>query len=143
MRFSYKLYGSRVLSQDLSCWLYSRLIKIYCDNNSMVRFSYSMKNTNICRYIVVKYLVLHERIKDIVYIRYINAELLIIDPLTKVLILGILRDHVDHMGHSSFYDWCGLDTVYIIIILDFIIKFNLFYFILISYLLYDIKKTKE
>ena len=81
----------------------SRSIKIHHNNSFIVRFSYSTKSTSNSKYIGVRYLALHERIKDMVSMEHINKELIIIDPLIKGLIPRILMDYMDHMGYSSFY----------------------------------------
>ena len=54
------------------------------------------------KYIDIKYLAIWERVKEKkVVIEHVNTELMIVDPLTKGMLVRNFREHVTNMGLES------------------------------------------
>ena len=80
----------------------SKPLRIYCDNSATVFFTKNNKSGSRSKHIDIKYLALKERVAaNEVTIQHISTELMIVDPLTKVVSPKLFRDHVEHMGLGS------------------------------------------
>ncbi|XP_050147280.1 secreted RxLR effector protein 161-like [Malus sylvestris] len=76
-------------------------LKVYCDNKAAVFFS---KNKR-CRLIDIKYLQVKDEVKSgMVEIEHIGTTLMIADPLTKALPVGVFKRHVFNMGVQEPFD---------------------------------------
>ena len=77
----------------------SKLLKIYCDNTSSVRFSNNDKSSSAAKHFQIKYLAVKEKVRDgLVSIEQISTKLMITDPMTKALPAEAHNDHVKEMG---------------------------------------------
>ena len=76
-----------------------RPLKIYCDNSAAVSFSHNTGSSSHSKHIDIKYLFVREKIAlSCVSVEYILTELMLADPLTKVLAPKVFKEHVTHMG---------------------------------------------
>jgi len=71
----------------------ARPLKIYCDNSIAAFFSKVVKHMEL-KYVIVK----EEVQKQIVSIKYISTNLMIVDHLTKGLLLKTFIEHVKSMN---------------------------------------------
>jgi hypothetical protein len=78
------------------------LLKIYCDNNSVVSYSNNNRSSNKSNHIGIKFLYVKERVQNgLISIEYIGTYFMIADPLTKGLIFKVFHGHVARMGIVS------------------------------------------
>ena len=74
-------------------------LRIYCDNNAVVRFTKNNKTTGGLKHIDTKYLVVREKVQnEVVSIKHIKNTLLLADPLTKGFLPKLFMDYVACMG---------------------------------------------
>ena len=74
-------------------------LRIYCDNNAVVRFTKNNKTTGGLKHIDIKYLVVREKVQnEVVSIKHIKNTLLLADPLTKGFLPKLFMDYVACMG---------------------------------------------
>ncbi|KAM2628345.1 hypothetical protein TB2_001696 [Malus domestica] len=82
-----------------------RPLRIYCDNKASVLFSKNNKRSLACRLMDIKYLKVRDEVrKGTVDIQHINTELMIADPMTKALSVGVFKRHVYNMGVRETFD---------------------------------------
>ena len=63
-----------------------------------ILFSKNNKSGSQNKHIDIKYLIIKEKVKEHeVLIEHINTELMVVDPITKVLSIKQYRDHVDNI----------------------------------------------
>lgn len=80
----------------------SKPLKIFCDNSAAVFMAKNNKSGSRSKHIDIKYLSIRESVKDkIVVINHISTDLMIVDPLTKVMPPIKFKDHVENMGLES------------------------------------------
>lgn len=81
-----------------------RPLTIYCDNKSAIFFSKNNKKSDATQLMDVKYLSIKKHVKKgEVHVEHIDKKLMLADPLTKPLVVGVFKDHVANMGvHDGF-----------------------------------------
>jgi hypothetical protein len=78
----------------------ARPIKIFCDKRAAIFFSKNNKSGSKSKHIYIKYLQVRKNIKrNEVFIEYISTELMIVDPMTKGLLVKLFKSRV----LSSFF----------------------------------------
>ena len=76
----------------------SRPLRIFCDKSSTMFLAKNNKSESLSKHINIKYLAIKEHIKEKkVVIEHINTKLMIVDPLTKDMLLMKFKDYVDKM----------------------------------------------
>lgn len=82
----------------------SRPLNIFCDNKAAVFFSKNNEKSEASHLMDVKYLSVKDHVKKgEISVEHIDAKLMLADPLTKPLQVGVFKDHVSNMGlHESF-----------------------------------------
>ena len=76
-----------------------RPLKLYCDNEPAVFYSYNNKSSGAAKHINIKFYVVKEKIQDhTIKIEHIRTEKMLADPLTKGLPPNVFREHVAGMG---------------------------------------------
>jgi len=79
-----------------------RLLKIHCDNSTVIFLAKNNKSGNRSKHIDIKYLVIREHVKaNEIIIENISTELMIADPLTKGMQSKLFKDHVKSMRLDS------------------------------------------
>jgi hypothetical protein len=74
-------------------------LKIYCDNESAVQYSYNNKKSDAFKHINIKYYVVKEKIQDhIITLEHISIKQMLADPFTKGLPPNAFKEHVVGMG---------------------------------------------
>jgi hypothetical protein len=74
-------------------------LKIYCDNEPAVQYSYNNKKSNASKHINIKYYVVEEKIQDhTISLEHISIKQMLVDPFTKGLPPNIFKEHVASMG---------------------------------------------
>ncbi|WVZ54112.1 hypothetical protein U9M48_004967 [Paspalum notatum var. saurae] len=74
-------------------------LKLYCDNESAIFYSYNNKSSNTAKYIDIKYYVVKRKIQDqTIMLEHIESERMLADPLTKRLPPKKFIEHVAGMG---------------------------------------------
>jgi hypothetical protein len=74
-------------------------LKIYCDNEPVVQYSYNNKKSNASKHINIKYYVVKEKIQDhTISLEHISTKQMLADPFTKGLPPNVLKEHVAGMG---------------------------------------------
>ena len=79
-----------------------RPLKLFCDNDSAVKFSNNNKSLRKSKFVALKFMVVKERVhsKKLSFTR-IGTNSVIADPLTKALPPKRFLEHVAHMGVVS------------------------------------------
>ena len=73
-------------------------IMMYYDNIAAVSFSNNLKGTPGARYIDVKYFVAKEKVEEgLIIVVHTSTYNMVVDPLTKALLVGIFEEHVSHI----------------------------------------------
>ena len=76
-----------------------RPLKIYCDNEPAVFYSYNNKSSAAAKHIELKYYVVKEKVQDqTIEIVHKSTKEMIADPFTKGLSPEVFRKHVAGMG---------------------------------------------
>jgi hypothetical protein len=76
-----------------------RPLRIYCDNEPAVFFSYNNKSSGDAKYIDIKCYMVNKKIHDqTIEVEHIRTQQMLADPLTKGLPLSVFRQHVTDMG---------------------------------------------
>ncbi|XP_068657104.1 secreted RxLR effector protein 161-like [Aristolochia californica] len=76
-----------------------RLLKIYCDNNSVVLYSNNNRSSTKSKFIDIKFLIVKERVQNKqISIEHIGIDSMLADPLTKGLPPKVFHEHTAHMG---------------------------------------------
>jgi hypothetical protein len=74
-------------------------LKIYCDNESAVQYSYNNKKSDIFKHINIKYYVVKEKIQDhTICLEHISIKQMLADPITKGLSPNVFKKHVADMS---------------------------------------------
>lgn len=74
-------------------------LTMYCDNNSAVFFAKNNKRTSASRLMDVKFLKAREKVKQgTIDVQHISTSLMVADPLTKALDVGIFKLQISRMG---------------------------------------------
>ncbi|XP_068309679.1 secreted RxLR effector protein 161-like [Pyrus communis] len=82
-----------------------RPLKLYCDNKAAVFFSKNNKRSYASRLMDIKYLKVRDEVKkETVKIEYIHTSLMVADPMTKALPVGVFKKHVYNMGVRELFD---------------------------------------
>ena len=82
-----------------------RLLKLYCDNQSVVMFANNNRSLTKSKHIDIKYLVFKERVQNgQLSIEHIGTNSMVADPLTKGVPVSIFREHISYMGLTSYGD---------------------------------------
>lgn len=82
-------------------------LKMYCDNNSTVFFAKNNKRTSASRLMDVKFSKVREKVKQgAIDVQHISTSLMVANPLTKVLLVGVYKMQISRMGLlESFDQW--------------------------------------
>ncbi|KAM1011590.1 hypothetical protein ACFX13_047685 [Malus domestica] len=82
-------------------------LKMYCDNKSAVFFAKNNKRTSASRLMDVKFLKVREKVKQgAINVQHISTSLMVTDPLTKVLPVGVYKMQISRLGLlESFDQW--------------------------------------
>jgi hypothetical protein len=76
-----------------------RPLRIYCDNESVVFFSYNNKSSGAAKYIDIKCYIVKEKIQDqTIEVEHIRTQHMLADPLIKGLPPSVFRHHVADMS---------------------------------------------
>ncbi|RDX89198.1 hypothetical protein CR513_29106, partial [Mucuna pruriens] len=79
-----------------------RLLKIYCDNNSIIIYSNNNKSSTKSKFIDIKFF---ERVQNKqIFIKHIGTSFMLADPLTKGLIPKVFHEHTAHMSNKVDVD---------------------------------------
>jgi hypothetical protein len=74
-------------------------LKIYCDNEPVVQYSYNNKKSDASKHINIKYYVVKEKIQDhIISLEHISTKQMLANPFTKGLLPNVFKEHVATMG---------------------------------------------
>jgi hypothetical protein len=74
-------------------------LKIYCDNEPAVQYSYNNKKSDASKHINIKYYVVKEKIQDhTISLEHISTKQMLADPFTKGLPPNVFKEHVAGMG---------------------------------------------
>jgi methyl coenzyme M reductase gamma subunit len=80
-------------------------LKIYYDNNSTVSYSNNNRSSSKSKHIGIKFLAIKERVQNgLISIEHIETDFMIVDPLTKGLILKVFHGHVVRVDIVSAED---------------------------------------
>ena len=76
-----------------------RPLKLYCDNEPAVFYSYNNKSSEAAKHIDIKYYVVKDRVQDhTIDLEHISTKQMLADPLTKGLPPNVFSEHVAGMG---------------------------------------------
>ncbi|KAM0964081.1 hypothetical protein ACFX2I_022958 [Malus domestica] len=82
-----------------------RPLKLYYDNKAAAFFSKNNKRSYGSRLMDIKFLKVRDEVKKgTTDIEYINTSLMVADPMTKALPVGVFKRHVFNMGVREFFD---------------------------------------
>jgi hypothetical protein len=74
-------------------------LKIYCDNETAVQYSYNNKKSDACKHINIKYYVVKEKIQyHTINLEHISTKQMLADPFIKGLPPNVFKEHVAGMG---------------------------------------------
>jgi hypothetical protein len=74
-------------------------LKIYCDNEPSVQYSYNNKKSDASKHINIKYYIVKEKIQDhTISLEHISTKQMLVDPFTKGLPPNVFKEHVAGMG---------------------------------------------
>jgi hypothetical protein len=74
-------------------------LKIYCDNEPPVQYSYNNKKSDVSKYINIKYYIVKEKIQDrTISLEHISTKQMLADPFTKGLPPNVFKEHIAGMG---------------------------------------------
>jgi hypothetical protein len=74
-------------------------LKIYCDNELAVEYSYNNKKSDAAKYMNIKYYVVKEKIQDhTIIFEHISTKRMFADPFIKGLPPNMFKKHVADMG---------------------------------------------
>ena len=86
----------------------TRSLTIYCDNITAISFSYNNKSSAHTKHFDVKYWFVREKIcEHQTHIEHIFTNRMLVDPLTKGLVIETFRKHVKNMGFVESFDVVG------------------------------------
>jgi hypothetical protein len=76
-----------------------KLLKIYCDNELAVQYSYNNKKNDAVKHINIKYYIVKEKIQDhTISLEHISTKRMLADTFTKGLPSNVFKEHVASMG---------------------------------------------
>ena len=79
-----------------------RPLRLYCDNSAAVFLAKNDKSESRSKHIDIKYLAIRERVKEHkVVVKRISTELMVVNPLTKGMLIKNFKNHVTNMGLGS------------------------------------------
>jgi hypothetical protein len=74
-------------------------LKIYCDNEPAIQYSYNNKKSDTSKHININYYVVKEKIQDpTISLEHISTNQILVDPFTKGLPPNVFKEHVPGMG---------------------------------------------
>jgi hypothetical protein len=74
-------------------------LKIYCDNEPAVQYSYNNKKSDASKHINIKYYIVKEKIQDHAFsLEHISTKQMLADPFTKGLPPNMFKEHVAGLG---------------------------------------------
>jgi hypothetical protein len=74
-------------------------LKIYCDNESAVQYSYNNKKSDVSKHINIKYYVVKDKIQGhTICLEHISTKQMLADPFIKGLPPNVFKEHVADMG---------------------------------------------
>jgi hypothetical protein len=74
-------------------------LKIYCDNELAVQYSYNNKKSDVAKHINIKYYVVKEKIQDHTFsLEHISTKRMFMNTFTKGLPPNVFKEHVVGMG---------------------------------------------
>jgi hypothetical protein len=74
-------------------------LKIYCNNEPAVQYSYNYKKSDVVKHINIKYYIVKEKIQNhIISLKHISIKRMLADPFTKALPPNVFKEHVADMG---------------------------------------------
>jgi hypothetical protein len=74
-------------------------LKIYCDNEPTVQYSYNNKKSDVFKLINIKYYVVKNKIQDhTISLEHISTKQMLADPFIKGLPPNVFKEHVADMG---------------------------------------------
>jgi hypothetical protein len=74
-------------------------LKIYCDNEPAIQYSYNNKKSDASKHINIKYYVVKEKIQDhTISLEHISTKQILADPFIKGLPPNVFKEHVAGMG---------------------------------------------
>jgi len=74
-------------------------LKLYCDNEPAISYSYNNRSSGAAKHIDIKYYVVKEKVQDqTIEIEHIESEQMLADLLTKGLPSKVFREHLAGMG---------------------------------------------
>jgi hypothetical protein len=74
-------------------------LKIYCDNELAVQYSYNNKKSDAAKHINIKYYVVKEKIQDhTISLEHISIKRMLADLFTKGLPPNVFKEHIVDMG---------------------------------------------
>ncbi|KAM1237880.1 hypothetical protein ACFX2J_038628 [Malus domestica] len=82
-----------------------RPLKLFCDNKAAVFFSKNNKRSLANRLMDMKYLKVRDEVKKgSIDIQHISTTLMVADPMTKALPVGVFKNHVFNMGVKETFE---------------------------------------
>jgi hypothetical protein len=84
-----------------------RPLKLYCDNEPAVLYTYNNKKTKVVKHINIRFYVVKVKIQDqTISLEHISTKKMIVDPLTKGLPPSVFREHLAGMSlRESLLFW--------------------------------------
>ena len=77
----------------------SRLLKLFCDNSTVVSFSMNTRSTSPSKHIDVKFFFVKEKVAEsLISVEHMPTTSMLVDPLTKNLPICVFQEHVTRMG---------------------------------------------
>jgi hypothetical protein len=74
-------------------------LKIYCDNEPTIQYSYNNKKSDASKHININYYVVKDKIQDhTISLEHISTNQMLADPFTKGVPLNVFKEHVPGMG---------------------------------------------
>jgi hypothetical protein len=74
-------------------------LKIYCDNEPTVQYSYNNKKSDASKHINIKYYVVKEKLQDhTISLEHISTKQILVDPFIKSLSPNVFKEHVTDMS---------------------------------------------
>ena len=74
-------------------------LKLYCDNEPAISYSYNNRSSGAAKRIDIKYYVVKEKVQDqTIEIEHIESKQMLADPLTKGLPSKVFREHLAGIG---------------------------------------------
>ena len=77
----------------------SRPLKLFCDNSTAIVFSKNTRSTSHSKHINVKFNFVKEKVvESLIDIEHMLTKGMLVDPLTKGLLIAVFHEHVSQMG---------------------------------------------